>query len=389
MDLYYKLAMAFVFAYVMAKILGIFKLPSVTGYLIGGLILGPSFFKLIGPQEVKIIEFVNDFALAGIAFNIGSAFLWDDFKKLGKEVMLITFYEVLVVVVLVFLVMFLILRQSFVFSLIIASMSAATAPAGTMMVIQQYRAKGPLSDTILPITALDDVLGVIVFGVSLSIAKMLGTNEGFSIFKLFYNPLKEIVLAVIIGFVLALIFSRLRRFIKNEDDDLVAHIALLMANLALSYKFQVSPLLSAMVLGGVICNLVPHSIRSFTNLNRFMNPFNLLFFAFAGASLDLKVLGSIGLMGVTYVLARGIGKWAGATLGAHRAGSIDTVKKYIGLALLPQGGISIGLSMIVARELPEFSHEVITVILFSVLVFEIMGPIFAKIAIEKAGEARV
>lgn len=389
MDLYFKLALAFIFAYAMAKVLGIFRLPSVTGYLIGGLILGPSLFKLIGQEELKIIEFINDFALAGIAFNIGSAFLWDDFKKLGKEVMLITIYEVLVVVVLVFLVMFLILRQNFVFSLIIASMSAATAPAGTMMVIQQYRAKGPLSDTILPITALDDVLGVVVFGVSLSIAKMVNGGQGFSVFKLFYNPIKEIILAIIIGFVIALTFSKLRRFIKSEDDDLVAHIALLFFNLAVSYKFGVSPLLSAMVLGGVICNLVPHSIRSFSNLNRFMNPFNLLFFAFAGASLDLRVLGTIGFLGIVYVLSRGFGKWLGATMGAKKAGSVETVRKYIGLALLPQGGISIGLSMIVARELPAYSHEIITVILFSVLVFEIMGPIFAKIAIEKAGEARV
>ncbi len=257
------------------------------------------------------------------------------------------------------------------------------------MVIQQYRAKGPLSDTILPITALDDVLGVVVFGVGLSIAKLVSGGQSISIFNLFYNPLKEILLALVIGFVLALVFSKLRVFIKSEDEDLVAHLALLFMNLALSYKFSVSPLLTAMVLGGVICNLVPHSIRSFSNLNRFMNPFNVLFFAFAGASLDLRVLASIGLMGLLYVLSRGSGKWLGATLGAKRAGSSKKVQKYIGLALLPQGGISIGLSMIVARELPGYSHEIISVILFSVLVFEILGPVFAKIAIEKAGEARV
>lgn len=386
MNILLKISIVIIFGAIGGKVANKLNLPNVTGYLIGGLFLGPSFLKIVSPAEGNIVSFVNEVALAAIAFSIGGEFLLKDIKRLGKDIFIITVFEVLGVVLIVFLIMYYIMGQSFVFSLIIASMSAATAPAGTMMVIRQYRAYGPLTNTILPVAALDDALGIMVFGVSLSIAKLSITGGDISILNMIAAPLIEIFGSLLLGGIIGVVFSYIADRAKCPESLLSMSLAVILGSAGLANYLNLSPLLTCMMIGGVLVNLVRNSKRVFKIVNDFTPPIHLLFFTFAGASLDLSILASIGLLGLVYVLARAIGKILGATAGALLVKSDEVIVKYLGLALLPQGGISIGLSMIVSRELPDYSSGIITVILFSVLVFEIMGPILAKVSITKAGE---
>lgn len=361
-------------------------LPSVSGYIVAGLILGPSFIDLVSSQDLHSLAFITDIALAAIAFSIGSEFLLSDMKKVGNKILLLTLAEVIGAVVVVFTVMFYLLNQSFEFSLIIASMSAATAPAGIVMVIRELRADGPLVKTILPVVALDDALGIMVFGVALSLAKMTSGVAEFNAFQIVSAPLIEILGSLVLGFVLGLGLTYLAKKSIGRNELLKISLAFVLATVGAANFFSLSPLLTAMMMGGTLVNLMQNSKRVFDTMNTFTPPINLLFFTLAGMSLDLRVLASVSVLGVGYIIARAVGKILGAGIGAKAVGESNTIQKYLGLSLLTQGGISIGLSVIVRNELPQFSQSIVTVILFSVLVYEILGPILAKIAITRAGE---
>ena len=332
------------------------------------------------------LGFITDIALAAIAFSIGNEFLLSDMKKVGNKIFLLTIAEVIGALVIVFMTMYFLFNQSFEFSIVIASMSAATAPAGIVMVIRELRADGPLVKTILPVVALDDALGIMVFSVALSIAKMTSGLADFTLIQIVSDPLIEIFGSLLLGFLLGLGLTYLANKAKGRDELLKISLAFILAAVGAANFFNMSPLLTAMMMGGTLVNLMHNSKRVFDNINSFTPPINLLFFTLAGMSLDLKILASVGMLGVGYILARAIGKMLGAGVGAKALGESETIQKYLGLSLLTQGGISIGLSVIVRNELPQFSQSIVTVILFSVLVFEILGPILAKIAITKAGE---
>ena len=386
MTIYLKLALLLAFGLVGGRVARRFKLPNVTGYLIGGLFLGPSFLNMIGSNEIHVINFINELSLAAIAFNIGGEFLFSTIKRVGKDIFIITVFEVLGVVALVFGVMYFVAGQSFVFSLIVASMSAATAPAGTLMVIQQYRAKGEMTDAILPIAALDDALGIMVFGLALTAAKFsIGAITG-STLSMVVAPFFEIFLSLFVGFIIGLGVSLITNRIKSQEELTSFILLSILLAPAVANILPVSSLLVAMMMGATYVNVGRQPARTFNNLNSFVPPINVLFFAFAGASLDLSILANIGLLGVLYVLGRMFGKVFGTSLGAKVTKQDPKLVKYLGWALLPQGGISLGLSMIVRNELPDHASGIVTLILFSVLFFEIMGPILAKVAIEKAGE---
>lgn len=386
MDLLFKLSIIIIVGIIGGRLANFFKLPNVSGYIVAGLLIGPSFINLVAKGEASQFNIVNEIALAAIAFSIGSEFLLKDIKKTGKDVMIIAAAEVFGAVTLVFIVTFFIFKQSFEFSLVIASMSAATAPAGILMVIRQLKAQGPLVKTILPVVAIDDAIGIMIFGISLSIAKLTSGTGSISLLKIIGTPLFEIVGSLVLGGILGFLLSYFAPKAKGRDELLTMVIGFILMGTGSANFFGVSSLLTCMMLGAVLINLMRNSNRVFNLINDFTPPIYLLFFTIAGASLDLGVFSKVGLLGVGYILARGVGKIVGATLGAKYVQADKNVVKYLGMSLLTQGGISIGLSMIVAKELPEFSEAVITIILFSVLIYEIAGPILAKIAIQKADE---
>lgn len=368
------------------KVANLFKLPNVSGYLVAGLFLGPSFFHYVKSGDIETFSVISELALAIIAFSIGSEFIIKDMLKLGKSIMIITLAEVIGAVVIVFSVMYFIFNQPFAFSIVIASMSAATAPAATLLVIKQFNAKGPLTKTVLPVVALDDVFGIIAFGIAMSLAKLSVGNQQFSAFTMFSEPFIEIGGSIVLGLILGALLSLISKRAKGRDEMQIITLAAIGIATGLSTYLNLSPLLTCITMGTTLVNLVHKSKRIFDSVEDFASPVYVLFFTLAGASLDLSVLAAVGLMGLAYIVARAAGKMLGAWVGAKSVKADTAVRKYLGLTLLPQGGISIGLIVLVRQQLPEFATSISTIIMFSVLVYEISGPIFAKIALQKAGE---
>ncbi len=381
-----KLAIVLVAGLIGGRLARMAKLPDVTGYLLAGLFLGPSLFHLINAADSESFSIISDVALAAIAFSIGSEFLVRDMKKLGKAIMIITLLEVIGAIFVVFFVMYVIFGQPFALSIVIASMSAATAPAATLMVIRQYRASGPLSKTILPVVALDDVFGIIAFGIAISVAKLSVGNAGQAGIAMFVQPFIEIIGSLALGTAFGFILLYISKRAKSEEETLNFILTTIALATGTAMLLGLSPLLACIMAGTVIFNLLPAPVRIQNALQSFTPPVYLLFFTLAGASLDLKILSEVGLLGIAYIFARAGGKILGAWVGAKAVNAEDAVRKNLGFALLPQGGISIGLSVIVRQQLPEYAVPIITIIMFSVLVFETSGPIFAKIAIKRAGE---
>ena len=386
LDILFQISIVLCAGIIGGKIAGIFKLPNVSGYLVAGLLIGPSLLKFVMPDDSAKFSIISDFALAIIAFSIGSEFVFSEIKKMGKKILIITLTEVVGAVVLVFVVMFFIFNQPFAFSIVIASMSAATAPAATLLVMRQYRAHGPLTKTILPVVALDDVYGIVVFGISISLAVMSVSQVQYSAWQMISKPLIEVGGSILLGIGLGLILALIYRLSKINSDNQVIALGAIGIATGLSNFLGLSPLLVNIMIGVMVVNFVKRPERVFKSVNDFSAPVYLLFFTLAGASLDIKILATVGLMGIAYVFARAIGKMFGAWVGAKWTKAEPVVQKYLGLALLPQGGVSIGLSVIVTRQLPQYSVAINTIIMFSVLIYEITGPIFAKIAITKANE---
>lgn len=386
MDLLLTISVVLLVGVIGGKIAGIFKLPNVSGYLVAGLFLGPSFLKFIGAQEINTFSVINELALAVIAFNIGSEFIIKEMLKLGKSIVIITLAEVVGAIVIVFSVMYYIFGQPFAFSIVIASMSAATAPAATLLVMRQYKAHGPLTKTILPVVALDDVFGIMAFGIAMSLAKLSVGKQQYSIVQMFQGPLIEIFGSLLFGIILGGALVLLAK--RSTGRDNLQAITLVAIGIAtgLSKMLGLSSLLTCIMMGTMVVNYLHKSKRVFDSINDFINPVYILFFTLAGASLNLSTFKTVGFMGIAYVFARAGGKMIGAYFGAKSVKSDPMITKNLGLALLPQGGISIGLIVLVRQQLPEHAVAISTIIMFSVLIYEVSGPIFAKIAIQRAGE---
>ncbi len=419
-ELIFKISIVLLVGFIGAMIARKFKLPNVSGYLVLGLLLGPSMgliFKgfpgFITVEENAALDFIGEIALAFIAFSIGSEFAIKAIKKMGKSVIILTTTEVIGAVVVVFMAMLFLPKpvdivssympfanRNIAFGLILASMSAATAPAATLMVIRQYRAYGPVTKAILPITALDDIYGIVVFGFFISIAQIL-VPQGVAQpqWLMFSKPFIEVFGSVLYGLLIGLLISKAaNKFDKNRDDmQVIALIAVLftigtvtMLNHYLhDYGLGFSQLLANIMVGSTISNLAKTPQRSFTAINDFATPFYVMFFTLAGASLDLGILRQdslIILVSIVYIIARASGKILGILVGAYMVDSPKTVKKYLGIALLPQGGVSLGLLVIVQAQMKPFYPHISTIIMLSILVYETFGPVFAKISITKAGE---
>jgi len=386
LNLLFKICLVLLVGVIGGKIARLLKLPNVTGYLVIGLFLGPSFTEYVSAVDIETFSVISELALAIIAFTIGSEFVMKDILKLGKSIVIITLAEVIFAIATVFVVMYFIFRQPFAFSIVIASMSAATAPAATLMVMKQYKAHGPLTRTILPVVALDDVFGIMAFGIAISLAKLSISTETFSLYNLVVEPMVEIVGSLLLGLILGLTLSFISKKAKGRDELQAIILAFIGIATGLSNAFNLSALLTCIMIGATLVNTLHNSKRLFDAVNDFASPVYVLFFTLAGASLNLSILSAVGLMGIAYVFSRAFGKMFGAWVGARSVKADKVVTNNLGLALLPQGGVSIGLIVLVRQQLPEYAVAISTIIMFSVLIYEVSGPIFAKIAIQRAGE---
>lgn len=386
MNFLLKISIVILVGIIGGKAARVFKLPNVSGYLVAGLFLGPSFLQFISSSDMESFSVINELALAVIAFSIGNEFVMKDMLKLGKSIVIITLAEVVGAIIIVFTVMYYLLNQPFAFSIVIASMSAATAPAATLLVIRQYNAHGPLTKTILPVVALDDVFGIIAFGIAMSLATLSTGQRDFSIVQMVSGLVIEIGGSILLGLVLGFILTFFAKKSSGRDELQAASLMAIGIATGISISLGLSPLLTCIMMGTTVVNTYKKSKRVFDSINDFASPVYILFFTLAGASLDLSILVSVGIMGVAYVIARASGKMFGAWLGAKAVKADPNITKYLGLGLLPQGGISIGLLVLVRQQLPEYAVAIGTIIMFSVLIYEVTGPIFAKLAIQKAGE---
>lgn len=386
MDLLLKISIVLLVGIIGGKIAGILKLPNVSGYLVAGLFLGPSFFKFISEGDINTFSVINELALAVIAFNIGNEFIIKDMLKLGKSIVVITLAEVVGAILIVFFVMYYLFNQPFAFSIIIASMSAATAPAATLLVMRQYKAHGPLTKTILPVVALDDVFGIMAFGIAMSLAKLSIGQQKHSVLKMFSEPIIEIGGSLLLGLILGTLLVIVAKRSTGRDNLQAISLVAIGVSTGLSKILGFSSLLTCIMMGTMLVNYFHKSKRVFDSINDFITPVYILFFTLAGASLNLSTFKTVGVMGLAYVFARAGGKMIGAYIGAKSVKADPMITKNLGLALLPQGGISIGLIVLVRQQLPEYAVAISVIIMFSVLIYEVSGPIFAKIAIQRAGE---
>lgn len=432
LNLLFKVAIVLMVGFIGGQAARKLKLPNVSGYLLFGLLLGPSlgliipgWTGLITSKDQITLQFISEIALAFIAFSIGSEFNIKSVKKMGKEVNVITLLEVTGVVMLVFLFMLVMPKpQSFngiggynpfakpnvAFSLILASMSAATAPAATLMVVRQYRAYGPVTKKILPITAMDDIYGIVVFGFFISFAQLLvPAGQQLPLWLMISKPFIEVIGSLLIGALIGYPLAILaKKFDRERDDIQVLAISAVILSIGLisilnhekvlgQYGISFSALLSNIFTGAMIANLTRRPTRTFSAVNDFTAVFFVMFFTLAGAGLDLAIIKQewlIAVIAFVYILGRGGGKYLGTRLGATVMKSEDSVKNWLGLGLLPQGGVSIGLLVLVRKAFPDSAlgelnpmySLIYTIIMLSILVYETSGPIFAKIAISKAGE---
>lgn len=372
----------------MGAIVGYLKLPKVTGYLLAGIVIGPFVLKFVPKEAISGLSIISEAALGFIAYSIGSSLNFKDLKKIGSGIIVIALFEALTAVVIVTLVMFFIFRQPLPFSLAIGAIASATAPAATLMVLRQYKAEGPLVDTLIPVVAIDDAIAVIAFGICLAIAQVLTSGaEALNIMSI-ARPFIEILGSIILGSLLGAVLAFVNKSSNSREQTMSLAIGVVLLAVGIADKLELSSILTCMALGSAVSNITEGKSRLLTVLDSFTNPIFIAFFTISGLDLDFSILKAVGLIGLGYVVSRVIGKVLGAYLGCKIAKSKPIVQKYLGLTLVPQAGVAIGLTLLVESALPEYGVKIRTIILAATVIYELVGPLCTKFAIFRAGEAK-
>ncbi len=362
------------------------KLPNVTGYLIAGLLIGPSVLGIIPADTIESFTILSDVALGFIAFSIGNEFKISYFKRVGSTPIVIAIFESLFAVIFVVTAL-LVTGHDLSFSLVLGAIAAATAPAATIMVIRQYKAKGPMTETLLSVVAIDDATALFYFSICVAIANSL-SGGSMALSEIVLSPLIEIGGALLVGFLLGLIFTLPLRFFKKEGNRLALIIGFVFLGVGLSEICGFSSLLFCMSMGAALSNFCSETPKIMDIADGFTPPLFMLFFVASGAELQLSVLPSIGLAGIIYVIFRVAGKMAGTSFAAALCKAPAVVRQYLGMALVPQAGVAIGLSLVATTAVPQFGSTIRAIVLCATLIYELIGPAVAKFSLTKAGECR-
>ena len=361
------------------------KLPNVTGYLIAGLLLGPHILKLVPTNLIGSLELISEMALAFIAFSIGSEFKLSYLKKVGLTPIVIAILEGLAATFLVTLALVL-SGFDIKVALLLGAIASATAPAATIMVVKQFNAKGPVTETLLSVVALDDAVALIAFGFSMAIVNSLQNPNKASLIMAIISPFIEIIGSVVLGFLLGLLFTIPLRYFKKASNRTIITTGFVFLGSALATMLGLSPLLLCMCMGAMLININKSGNEIMGLVDNVTPPIFLMFFVVSGMELDITSIPKIGVIGIIYVICRVIGKVAGAYIGAAIMKAPAPVKKYLGYSLVPQAGVAIGLSLIAANTLPELGQAIRTVVLCATFIYELTGPTITKLSLEKAGE---
>ena len=409
MQVLLSLSVSLLTGLMLSRVAKLMKLPAVTAYLIAGILVGPYLLGALGisglgfvsMEDVESYSLLCDMALGFIAFSIGNEFRLSQLKKIGKQATIVGIFQAVVATLVVdaaLIGLHFIIPDKLPLSaaIVLGAIASATAPAATLMVVKQYKAKGPLTDILLPVVALDDAVGLMLFAISFGVAKALKSGNVDPV-SVIVEPLLEVILSLILGALMGLLFNFAERFFHSRSKRMSMSIAFVLLTIALSMlKFEIggveiafSSLLVCMMLGTVFCNVCDFSEELMERVDRWTAPLFVLFFVLSGAELELSVFSdfTIVLIGIVYIIARSAGKYSGAYVSAKASGCNDNIVKYLGVTLLPQAGVALGMA-IKAHELGSEGVIISNITLFAVLVYEIFGPMLTKIALLKAGDIK-
>ena len=404
-----SLSVALFAGLMLSRLAKLVKLPAVTAYLVAGILVGPyllgSFgvpgLGFISMADVNSYSILADVALGFIAFSIGNEFRLAQLKQTGKQATIIGIFQAVFTTILVDAIL---IGVHFAMpdklplpaAIILGAVASATAPAATLMVVRQYKAKGPLTDILLPIVALDDAVGLMLFAASFGVAKALISGK-IDIISVIVEPILEIVLSLALGALMGFLFNFCERFFHSRSKRLSMSVTFVFLTVALSMmKFEIggihigfSSLLVCMMLGTIFCNVCDFSEELMDRVDRWTAPLFILFFVISGAELELSVFTDIAIVviGLIYILSRSAGKYTGALMSAKATKCDNNIVKYLGITLLPQAGVALGMA-IKAETLGPEGAIVANITLFAVLVYEIVGPMLTKISLLKAGEIK-
>ncbi|MBQ6848194.1 MAG: cation:proton antiporter [Clostridia bacterium] len=407
-SIFLSLSVALLAGLLLSRLAKIVKLPAVTAYLISGVLIGPFVLGAldmpgigITANQIEGFGLISDLALGFIAFSMGNEFRLSQLKKIGKQATVIGVLQALITTVVVDVALIALHfampdTLSIPAAIVLASVATATAPAATLMVVKQYKAKGPVTDVLLPVVALDDAVGLVIFAICFGVARSMG-SAGVSPLAIVLEPLLEIVLSLLLGFVMGLLFTLCEKYFHSRSKRMAVSVTFVMLTVAISsLKFEIagihigfSSLLACMMLGTVFCNICEVSEELMDRADRWTTPVLILFFVISGAELDLSVFSqwAVVIVGVVYIIARSLGKCYGANISARMTKSDPNIVKYLGITLLPQAGVALGMA-IKAIELGPDGAIVRNITLFAVLIYEMVGPFLTKIALTKAGDIK-
>ncbi len=372
-----------------AKIAERYKIPAVTAYLISGVLIGPYVLNMVPDFLIHSTDLVANVILSMVAFSLGQTFSKKQLNKIGHNVMLISWGEVLGAFILVSLALNL-FGMPLYQALLFGGIAPATAPAATVMVIREYRAKGIFTDTLLGVVAIDDAWGIIVFALAMAVAKSLiePGNSSYMVVKHFLVAGGNVVISLALGMVIGLIFTFFARFVKSATNTLILTFGFVLITSGTALYFGLSDLLANMAMGAAIMNFYKEEpTRFFDSLKRIDWLFYLYFFVLTGAGLEVPLLKKIGFMGLIYLITRPSGEYIGAFIGAFLGKAEKRIRNLLGLGLVPQAGVALGLAILVRNEFKTtIGHSFLTTIVATTIIYEIVGPFFTKLAIKKAGE---
>ena len=409
MQILFSLSIALFAGLMLSRVATLAKLPAVTAYLIAGLLVGPYLLGAFGVPglgftsmaNVKSFSLLSDIALGFIAFSIGNEFRLSQLKQIGKQATVVGIFQAVVTTVLVDAVLICVHlampdKFSLTAAIVLGAVASATAPAATLMVVRQYKAKGPVTDILLPVVALDDAVGLVLFAISFGVAKALQSGK-IDLLSVLVEPILEVVLSLVLGLVMGLLFTYSEKFFHSRSKRLSVSVAFVFCTVAISMmKFEVggvhiafSSLLACMMLGTVFCNFCDFSEELMDRLDRWTAPLFILFFVLSGAELELSVFADviIVVIGLVYVVVRAAGKYVGAYISSKASKCDPMVIKYLGITLFPQAGVALGMAM-KAQALGTEGMIVSNITLFAVLIYEIVGPTLTKLSLQKAGEIK-
>lgn len=405
-SVFLSLSIALLSGLLLSRLAKKIQLPAVTAYLVAGVLIGPFVLGKIGipgigitAEQIEGFSLISNLALGFIAFSMGSEFRIAQLKKIGKQATFIGVFQALFTTLIVdtaLITLHFIIPETFTIqsAIVLGAVATATAPAATLMVVKQYKAKGPVTDILLPVVALDDAVGLVVFAISFGVARSLGAGS-INAMSIILEPLLEVVLSLLLGFIIGLLFTLCEKYFHSRSKRMAVSVTFVIMTVALSsMRFQIgsihigfSSLLSCMMLGTVFCNVCELSEELMERADRWTTPVLILFFVISGAELELSIFADIMvvLIGAVYIISRSIGKYFGAGISAEISKCNPNIVKYLGITLLPQAGVALGMA-IKAIELGPDGAVVRNITLFAVLIYEIIGPFLTKVALTKAGD---